>query len=88
MQDPASALHILKQLQYCCILWRRRASAWVSMTRHPSPEVSQRVRTTTDPIMVQMRRLLGSVDDVLSLGQGASSMLHGLPFPAPWQQVC
>ena len=45
------------------------------MTRHPSPEVSQRVRTTADPIMVQMRRLLGSVDGVLSLGQGACSML-------------
>ncbi len=38
--------------------------------RYPSPEVSQRVRTTADPIMVQMRRLVGSVDGVLSLGQG------------------
>ncbi|KAK9918752.1 hypothetical protein WJX75_006606 [Coccomyxa subellipsoidea] len=39
--------------------------------RSRSPEVSKRVRSTDDPVMVQARRLIGGVQGVASLAQGA-----------------
>lgn len=45
----------------------------MASSSHPPPKMSKRILQTDDPIMVQNTRLMGSLKDVLSLGQGAVS---------------
>ena len=76
------------------ILFRPTGSSWVYYVRlRTHLQVSKRVRSTDDPVMVQARRLIGGVQGVASLAQGmqppcsvqdmtGSFIYKGTPFPA------